>query len=81
MYLENGLINESCDILKNIRVELEQGLKELEGDDKYRRIREVVAMKKKECRLLYKTVNENSIFYALEDFNYKTLRFQELEIS
>ena len=81
MYLENGLINESCDVFKNIRIELEEELTEVEGDDKYRRIREVVAMKKKECRLLYKTVNENSIFYALEDFNYKTLRFRELEIS
>ena len=81
MYLENGLINESCDVLKNIHIKLEQGLKEVEGDDKYKRIREVVAMKKKECRLIYKTVNENSIFYALEDFNYKTLKFQDLEIS
>jgi len=38
-------------------------------------------MKKRESRLLYKTVNQNGIIYALEDFNYETLQFREYEMS
>ena len=81
VYLDNGVINESCGFLKNIYREMEKGLNEVEGNNKYEKIREAVAMKKKECRLIYKTINENSIFFALEDFNYKVLRSKELEIS
>ncbi len=83
MYLENGAINESCKILKDMFRELEkdEGLNQLDTATKYGKIREAVAMKKRESRLLYKTVNQNGIIYALEDFNYKTLQFREYEMS
>jgi len=83
MYHENGVINESCEILKNMFRELDkdEGLNQLDTATKYEKIREAIAMKKRESRLLYKTVNQNGIVYALEDFNYKTLQFREYEMS
>ena len=78
MYLENGVINESCKTLKDMfrSLEEDEGLNQLDTATRYAKIREAVAMKKRENRLLYKTVNQNGIIYALEDFNYETLQFR-----
>jgi len=78
MYLKNGAINESCKTLKDMFRSLEEneGLNQLDTATKYGKIREAIAMKKRESRLLYKTVNQNGIVYALEDFNYVTLQFR-----
>ena len=80
-FLENGSINIYGKAYQNLKEELSLESYKINSTLKRRKIDSILRIKKIEWKFLYKSITENTIFYALEDFDYETLKFRETEIT
>ncbi len=80
VFLQNGSINEYSKYLQSQKIELANAFKGLDRQRSKQKISQIVAIKKREWRLIYDAYRDNPIIKELTDFDYKKLEFKEIEI-